>query len=80
MASDQGRQVSFGYRDGQSASISFHHGILRRNIDLQDMPDLKPPVTFMDGARNGLTFYKELQSDDGHFATEYGGERLLCYC
>ena len=27
----------------------------------------------MEAARNGLTFYKELQSPDGHFATEYGG-------
>lgn len=39
----------------------------------QDMPDLPEPRTYLDAARNGLTFYKELQAEDGHFATEYGG-------
>lgn len=27
----------------------------------------------MDAARNGIKFFKQLQSDDGHFAAEYGG-------
>lgn len=27
----------------------------------------------MDAARNGLRYYRELQSEDGHWATEYGG-------
>jgi len=30
-----------------------------------------------EAARNGYEFYKLLQSSDGHFATEYGGEFLL---
>jgi lanosterol synthase len=38
------------------------------------MPDLDEAKTPLEAARNGLRFYKELQADDGHFATEYGGE------
>jgi len=37
-------------------------------------PKLAKAKTPMDGARNGFKFYKQLQSSDGHFATEYGGE------
>lgn len=43
------------------------------------MPDLPHPETPMEAARNGLAFYKELQADDGHFATEYGGEQELLW-
>lgn len=31
----------------------------------------------MDAARNGLRFYRELQSEDGHWATEYGGKLVV---
>ena len=27
----------------------------------------------MDAARNGMKFYKQMQSHDGHFPTEYSG-------
>jgi lanosterol synthase len=40
----------------------------------QNAPTLDTPKTALDAARNGLSFYKQLQSDDGHFATEYGGD------
>jgi lanosterol synthase len=49
----------------------------RRSISAdvtQNLPDLPKANTPLEAARNGLTFYKELQADDGHFATEYGGE------
>jgi lanosterol synthase len=36
-------------------------------------PKLKKAGTPMEAARNGYSFYKQLQSSDGHFATEYGG-------
>lgn len=39
-------------------------------------PKLNKAKTPMDAARNGFAFYKQLQSSDGHFATEYGGESL----
>ncbi|ORY28503.1 terpenoid cyclases/protein prenyltransferase alpha-alpha toroid [Naematelia encephala] len=42
-----------------------------------DSPDQPEPKTPLDAARNGLKFYKELQSEDGHFATEYGGPLFL---
>lgn len=41
-------------------------------------PKLKTTKTPMDAARNGFSFYKQLQSSDGHFATEYGGGCHLC--
>ena len=37
-------------------------------------PKLSKARTPMDAARDGYAFYKQLQSSDGHFATEYGGE------
>lgn len=40
-------------------------------------PKLKKAKTPMEAARNGFGFYKQLQSSDGHFATEYGGESSL---
>jgi lanosterol synthase len=36
-------------------------------------PKLKKAKTPGEAARNGYEFYKQLQSSDGHFATEYGG-------
>lgn len=45
----------------------------------QDMPSLPRPDTPLEAARNGLKFYKELQAEDGHFATEYGGGCHLTY-
>ncbi|WWD18426.1 hypothetical protein CI109_102876 [Kwoniella shandongensis] len=40
-------------------------------------PELQKPKTPLDAARNGFEFYKELQSEDGHFSTEYGGPLFL---
>lgn len=40
---------------------------------IQDVPELEEPKTPLSAARNGYRFYKELQSEDGHFSTEYGG-------
>ncbi|WVQ83002.1 hypothetical protein IAT38_005140 [Cryptococcus sp. DSM 104549] len=42
-----------------------------------DVPDLPEPTTPLESARNGYKFYKEIQSDDGHFSTEYGGPLFL---
>ncbi|KAK8858537.1 hypothetical protein IAR55_002764 [Kwoniella newhampshirensis] len=41
------------------------------------VPELEEPRTPLDAARNGFRFYKELQSEDGHFSTEYGGPLFL---
>lgn len=41
--------------------------------DGQGLPDQPDATTPMEAARKGLRFYRELQSEDGHWATEYGG-------
>ncbi|KAF7308670.1 Terpene cyclase/mutase family member [Mycena chlorophos] len=38
---------------------------------------LPPANTPLEAARNGYTFYKHLQSHDGHFPGEYGGPMFL---
>ncbi|KAG6865713.1 hypothetical protein C0991_012529 [Blastosporella zonata] len=45
-------------------------------MDLE-LPDLPSPKTPLEAARNGYTFYKHLQSHDGHWAGEYGGPMFL---
>ncbi|OWT40004.1 lanosterol synthase [Cryptococcus neoformans Bt1] len=42
-----------------------------------EVSELEEPKTPIDAARNGYRFYKELQSVDGHFSTEYGGPLFL---
>lgn len=42
-----------------------------------DIPDLPPPKDALGAARNGYTFYKHLQADDGHWPGEYGGPMFL---
>lgn len=42
-----------------------------------NLPDLAKPKDALDAARNGYTFYKHLQSHDGHWAGEYGGPMFL---
>jgi hypothetical protein len=42
----------------------------------QGSPDLPGAATPLEAARNGFEFYKTLQSSDGHWSTEYGGEVL----
>ncbi|WFC99016.1 Sad1-interacting factor 3 [Malassezia yamatoensis] len=41
------------------------------------LPKLAPARNASDAARIGLEFYKHLQSNDGHFAGEYGGPMFL---
>ncbi|EGN92185.1 hypothetical protein SERLA73DRAFT_99556 [Serpula lacrymans var. lacrymans S7.3] len=42
-----------------------------------NLPALPKPQNPLEAARNGYTFYKHLQSDDGHWAGEYGGPMFL---
>ncbi|KAL7423173.1 Lanosterol synthase (Oxidosqualene--lanosterol cyclase) [Cryptotrichosporon argae] len=42
-----------------------------------DAPEIPPARTPLEAARNGLRFYRQLQSPDGHFAHEYGGPLFL---
>ncbi|KAH6575441.1 hypothetical protein BASA60_005028 [Batrachochytrium salamandrivorans] len=44
---------------------------------LQDKTVFKQPSTALDAARNGLRFFRQLQTPDGHFAGEYGGPMFL---
>ncbi|KAG2183365.1 hypothetical protein INT43_006371 [Umbelopsis isabellina] len=43
-------------------------------FDSQKLPHPKTPL---ESARNGFEFYKELQTEDGHWAGEYGGPMFL---
>ena len=38
---------------------------------------MTPATTPLEAAQNGLEFYKLLQTEDGHFAGEYGGPLFL---
>ncbi|KAG2011451.1 lanosterol synthase [Coprinopsis cinerea AmutBmut pab1-1] len=42
-----------------------------------NLPTLPKAKTAYEAARNGYEFYKNLQSDDGHWAGEYGGPMFL---
>ncbi|TFK98472.1 terpenoid cyclases/protein prenyltransferase alpha-alpha toroid [Pterulicium gracile] len=42
-----------------------------------NLPTLPKPKTPLEAARNGYTFYKHLQSPDGHWAGEYGGPMFI---
>lgn len=44
---------------------------------MQNLPTLPPATNALEAAQNGYTFYKSLQSDDGHWAGEYGGPMFL---
>jgi hypothetical protein len=39
--------------------------------------DLPKAQTAHEGALNGVTFYAELQAEDGHWAGDYGGPLFL---
>src|ERR1700737_3454418 len=41
------------------------------------LPNLPPPKTIREAARNGFAFYSALQTEDGHWACEYGGPMFL---
>eukprot|EP01104_Vermistella_antarctica_P006072 TRINITY_DN16801_c0_g1_i1.p1 TRINITY_DN16801_c0_g1~~TRINITY_DN16801_c0_g1_i1.p1 ORF type:complete len:741 (+),score=159.05 TRINITY_DN16801_c0_g1_i1:57-2225(+) len=43
----------------------------------QECPDLGVAKDPVDAARKGITFYQELQSDDGHWSNDYGGPMFL---
>lgn len=52
--------------------------------DGKGVPELEKPKSLYEAARNGMRFFNQLQNEDGHFATEYGGElgrlySFLCY-
>jgi lanosterol synthase len=73
MASKYGGQVLDGSPRGTIPFIYFStHLILRQNL-----PTLPAPKTPLEAAKNGYTFYKELQCHDGHWAGEYGGPMFL---
>ncbi|KAI9267811.1 terpenoid cyclases/protein prenyltransferase alpha-alpha toroid [Sporodiniella umbellata] len=42
-----------------------------------DVPEQKKATTPLEAARNGFEFYKRLQTEDGHWAGEYGGPMFL---
>jgi lanosterol synthase len=55
-------------------TVSSEHVCDTSKLTTKGLPEQPAPKKPMDAARNGLRFYRELQSEDGHWATEYGGE------
>lgn len=47
------------------------------SLHWQNLPALPKAKDPLEAARNGYTFYKHLQSEDGHWAGEYGGPMFL---
>lgn len=54
--------------------LSLHDTIVGH---LQGLPILPHPTTPLEAAAAGYTFYRAIQSHDGHFAGEYGGPLFL---
>ena len=50
---------------------------MERALTVQGLPDLPRATTALQAAENGISFYRNLQSSDGHFAGEYGGPMFL---
>ncbi|KAJ3115426.1 Lanosterol synthase (Oxidosqualene--lanosterol cyclase) [Phlyctochytrium bullatum] len=48
-----------------------------QGLPLENPPSFQPAKTAREAARNGLRFYKRLQTEDGHWAGEYGGPMFL---
>ncbi|PHH87373.1 hypothetical protein CDD83_8960 [Cordyceps sp. RAO-2017] len=42
-----------------------------------NLPDLPPPKTPLDAAKNGFSFFEQLQLPSGHWGCEYGGPMFL---
>ena len=76
MASDCTRQVLARLASGMSFGIRLG-GCQSHPRLSQDLPALPPAKNALDAARNGYTFYKHLQADDGHWPGEYGGPLFL---
>ncbi|KAF2754907.1 lanosterol synthase [Pseudovirgaria hyperparasitica] len=55
----------------QSIADKYHLGLPT------NLPDLPPAKTPLECARNGLTFFEQLQLPSGHWACEYGGPMFL---
>jgi lanosterol synthase len=56
------------------------HSIHLKDIHVyfeQNLPKLPRAKDAFEAAKNGYTFYKNLQSDDGHWSGEYGGPMFL---
>lgn len=47
------------------------------SLSIQNLPDLPPAKDALSAAKNGYTFYKNLQAHDGHWPGEYGGPMFL---
>lgn len=71
MAADKGRKVLARLGDGLSFLACRGRAL---TSSLKDAPDLPNATTPLQAARNGFSFVKQIQSSDGHFSAEYGGQ------
>lgn len=77
MATRHGRQILARASYGERRV----HRVARLRIEsvscAQNLPNLPRAKDALSAAQNGFKFYKNLQSDDGHWAGEYGGPMFL---
>ncbi|ELR10814.1 cycloartenol synthase [Acanthamoeba castellanii str. Neff] len=74
---DEGRQV-WHYIDGdepvqQSLTDKYTLGLLSD----EDVPPTDPASTPLEAAEKAVAFYQQIQSEDGHWAMDYGGPMFL---
>jgi lanosterol synthase len=75
---DQGRQT-WHYLETEKERNEWPQSVIDKYWlgILKDNTVLPTPKSALDAARNGLRFYQKLQTEDGHFAGEYGGPMFL---
>jgi hypothetical protein len=74
VASEFCRQILVGNSLGRDLASGLRACVYSPSQDLPDLPKARDPL---EAARNGYTFYKHLQSHDGHWPGEYGGPMFL---
>lgn len=75
---DRGRQT-WHYLETQQERDEWPQTVIDRYWlgILHDRTSFPKPKIALEAARNGLRFFKQLQTEDGHFAGEYGGPMFL---
>jgi len=51
--------------------------LLTKSSQSDQVPELPKPKTPREAVKNAITFYETLQTEDGHWANDYGGPLFL---
>jgi lanosterol synthase len=74
---DRGRQV-WKYNPEQRPTEQKFYDKYFLGLDVsKDAPPLPKPKSIEEATRNGIKFYEKLQTEDGHWANDYGGPLFL---